>query len=170
MTLEEYAAKILSDNGCDQYTYGDESAKHIMDDLKKAYPDGMPEYNYLEVANAILAMSRPRPIVRSPFLMCWSNEHSCDAVECESFGQAKCDAEDTLLNWMAEEWSSWQNGEPTEEQVDSFNHMIETCWVEVQQYNPETDEYETVWEPSYEDEAALGWVEIEYRKREEEPK
>ena len=55
LSLNAYAMKILSEHGCDCYTYGDEDAKHILEDLKTAYPNGM-EYPYIEVANEILKM------------------------------------------------------------------------------------------------------------------
>ena len=53
MNIREYAKKILDDHGCDQYTYGGEFSKHILNDLKTEYPNGM-EFPYIDVANAIL--------------------------------------------------------------------------------------------------------------------
>ena len=160
MTVEEYAADLLASYGCDIYTYGGRFSQYVMDDLKKAFPDGMPQFTYIEVANAILAMSRPEPIVRPPYRMCWSNAHTCDSVPFDSFEAAKANAEDTLVNWIAEEMAEWKGENPTQEDIDRFNSMICDCYVEIMQYDPANDEYEVVWEPSGEDEIALGWVEI----------
>ena len=49
---------------------------------------------------------------------------------------------------------------PTEDELDNYNYMICSCSVWVSKYNPDTDEYEEYWSPSYEDEAALGWKEL----------
>ena len=160
MTLESYAMKILADHGCDCYTYGDECAKDILSDLKEGYPDGM-EYPYIDVANAILAISRPKPIVRAQYIMAFDMEDNSDGIEFDSFEAAKADAEDTLVEWMVEERNRWKNVfHPTEEELDNYNYMICNCSVWVAKYNPNTDEYETEWEPSYEDEEALGWKEL----------
>lgn len=158
-TLENYAMKILADAGCDCYTYGDEQATHLMDDLKEEYPNGM-EYPYIDVANAILAISRPRPIVRKPWQMLWDNGEDCSGIGYDSFEAAKDAAEDTLAEWIASECACWLTDTPDEEERDRFNYMIGTCSVEVHKYNKDTDEYELYWTPSYEDEQRIGWVEI----------
>ena len=52
MELNKYAKNILAENGCDEYTYGDEPVETILEDLKWKYKDGMQYgYNYVEVAN-----------------------------------------------------------------------------------------------------------------------
>lgn len=162
MKLEDYALKILTDAGCDVHTYGGDQAKHIMDDLKQAFPDGMPEYTYIEVANAILAMSRPQPITRDQFIVVWDTDSCCDSYGAESLEWAKESALDTLCEWMNEEVRDWKFSPdgthlPTQEQKDSWDYMIYNCWVEVRQYNPNTDEYDDIWEPSDDDLTELGW-------------
>ena len=170
MTVEEYAKKILADHNCDEYTYGGEQGENILSDLKEAYPNGM-DYPYVDVANAIIAMSRVKPIVRSPWMMCFDMESFCDGIGFESFGAAKCDAEDTLINWMCEERGKWKDiFSPSERELDDYNYMICTCSVEVRKYNPNTDEYEEVWSPSYEDEERLGWKELTMEAIKEEQK
>ena len=158
--LENYALKILADAGCDCYTYGDEQAKHILSDLKEAFPDGM-KYPYIDVANAILAISRPRPLCKAPWKMVWSNEHSCDGVECESYEEAKYAAEDTLIEWMSEMYCDWSADGPTKEQIDDWNYMVGECYTEIYKYDPDTDEYVEVDALSYEDEEKIGWREID---------
>lgn len=156
-TLENYAMKILADSGCDCYTYGDMYAKHLLDDLKEAYPDGM-EYPYVDVANAIYAISRPRPIVRAPYHVHWDTDNCCDACDCESFEQAKEEALDILLEWMAEAQYSWRSDTPTQEQAESWDYMIYSCGVSVARYDPWTDTYDTIWEPSQDELDEIGWT------------
>ena len=62
--IYEYANQVLSEHGCDCYTYGDKNMPYcqiasIAAELRTAYPDGM-EYSYEDVAQAILDISKPR--------------------------------------------------------------------------------------------------------------
>jgi len=170
--LKAYARKILNDANCNIHAYAGEQAKYIMDDLKEAFPNGM-KYPYINVANAILAMSRPEPIHRAPYHVVWNTDDCIDGYDADSFGSAKESALDTLLNWMYTESETWNfmqddNGSiiptPTEEQIESWDYMIFNCWVEVYKYNPDTDEYEEYWSPSYEDEKEIGWCAWEEKK------
>lgn len=159
-SVEAYALAILAKHGCDCYTYGGEFSKHVLEDLKEGYPDGM-EYPYIDVANAILSISKVRPITRAPFRMVWDTDTCCDGIDCESFGAAKCQAEDTLVEWMTQERSEWADVfAPTEEELDNYNYMICNSSVSVYKYDPDTDEYVEEWGPSYEEEEALGWKEL----------
>lgn len=158
-TLENYALKILADHGCDCYTYGGEYSKHVLDDLKEAYPDGM-EFPYVDVANAILNISRTRPIYKAPWQMVYDTDTCTDGIDYESFEAAKESAFDTLLEWMAEERSRWANDTPTEEEIEDYDYMIYNSSTSVYKYNPYTDEYEEYWSPSYEDEKEIGWEPI----------
>ena len=161
MTIEEYAKKILADHGCDEYTYGSESSKHVLDDLKQEYPNRM-EFPYIDVANAILAISRPKPIVRAPYLVVWNTEDCCDGFGCESLGVAKNEVMDLYLNWKVWEQEKWNDiYRPTEEELDDYNYMINENYAYVQKYNPDTDEYEEEWWASDEDLEGIGWEEIE---------
>ena len=160
MTIEEYARKILADHGCDEYTYGGEWSKHTLDDLKQAYPDGM-EFPYVDVANAINAMSKVKPIERKPWMMCFDAGSFCDGIGFDSFGAAEADAEDTLVEWMCQERHSWKDCFcPTDDELDAYNYMICNNSVEVRRYNPNTDEYDVFWSPSYEVEEQIGWKEL----------
>lgn len=160
MKLEQYAMKILVDHDCDCYTYGNCPSDNVLNDLKEAYPNGM-DFPYIDVANAILNISRPRPITRSPWRMVWDNDSACDGVDCESFGAAKANAEDTLIEWMSQTRVEWKDAfDPTEEELDDYNYMICNCSVSVYEYDPDTDEYTEYWSPSCEDEEALGWKEL----------
>ena len=118
MTVQEYAKQILAEHGCDEYTYGGEWSKYVLDDLKEEYPNGM-EFPYVEVANAIIEMSKVKPIERKPWMMCFDAEEFCDGIGFDSFDSATCDAEDTLVNWMVEERNNWKDVfHPTEEELE----------------------------------------------------
>lgn len=159
MTLNEYAWKILRDHGCDEYTYGGEYSKDVLNDLKEAYPNGM-EFPYVDVANEILSFSRAKPIVRAPFQMVWNTDCCSDGIDCDSYEAAKAEAEDLLVEWMVEEGAKWKNRTPTPEQIDDWNYMICNCYTEIYKYNPATDGYEEVDGLTYEDEERIGWKEL----------
>ena len=157
MTVEAYAMKILADHGCDCYTYGGAYGSHVLDDLKEAYPDGM-EFPYVDVANAILAISKVKPIYKAPFIMAFDTEDNSDGIDCKTLEAAQAMAEDTLIEWMVDERNCWKDVfHPTEDELNRYNYMICNCSVWVSKYNPMTDEYEECWEPSYEE---LGWKEL----------
>ena len=160
MTIKEYAKKILVDAGCDEYTYGGEYSKHILDDLKEEFPNGM-EFPYVDVANAILEMSRPRPIYRAPWKVIYDTEDSCDSVNANSFEEANETAIEILVNWVNEELDHYPVDfeEWSEEQIENWDHFIYYSSVALAEYNPMTDEYDDCdWEPSYEDAKATGWL------------
>ena len=166
----DYAKKILADHGCDEYTYGGEWGKRVLDDLKEAYPNGL-EYPYVDVANAILSISKQKPIVRMPWQEIWSTDNFTDGMESHSFEQAKADALDTLIMWMADESNEWEDMfNPTDAELDDYNYMIFNYYVEVRKYNPMTDEYEEYWFPSNEELESIGWKELTREDIEKEKK
>lgn len=159
MTLEEYAAKILKDSGCDCYTYGGAMAKHVLDDLKEAFPNGMENgYGYVAVANAILAMSKPEPIRRAPYMVLWETDSGSDGYGCDTVDEAKASAEDTLVDWMTEEACDWKGDRPTADDKERWDYMIYNCGVSVAKYNELTDEYDEIWSPSQEELDEIGWT------------
>ncbi len=162
--VDVYAMKILADAGCDCYTYGGEEAKNIMKDLKKTFPDGM-EYPYIDVANAILAFSRPEPIKRSPWKMHWETDSTADATDHDFYETAKNDAIETLIEWEMELIHEWKDGKPTEKQIEDWNYMIYNCFTSVKKYNPETDEYDEEWSPSNKELKEILWVPYEELKK-----
>lgn len=155
--LENYAMKILAEHGCDCYTYGNCPSENVLRDLKEGYPDGM-EFPYVDVANAILNISHPRPIHRAPWMMLWDNDSACDGISCDSLGAAQASAEDTLIEWMTQTRMEWKDVfNPTEKELEDYNYMICSCSAYVGKYNPDTDEYEEYWWP---DEEEIGWKEL----------
>lgn len=159
MTLNEYAKKILSDAGCNEYTYGGEYSKHIMDDLKEAFPNGM-EYPYIDVANEILSMSRPEPVKKAKYHMVFDMLDNIDGIDCDSLEEAKDQLYNTYCDWMAETQRRWKSDAPTEEEKNYWNTMIDSfcCWID--KYNSMTDEYETCYEASREELENIGWKEF----------
>lgn len=165
--VEEYARKILAEHGCDEYTYGDESAEAVLKDLKEAYKDGM-SFPYVEVANAIKRISKPHLIERKPFCVMFDTDSFCDGFECDSFEYAKDEAIETLIDWMVEEYSNWEDDDnhiPTEQEKENWDYMIYNCSVYVEKYNEDTDEYEDYWYPSDEELKEIGWVTIDERNQ-----
>jgi len=165
--LKTYAQKILSDHNCNEYSYGGVQPEQILRDLKEAYPDGM-EFPYVDVANAIMTISKMQPIKRSEWAVLWDTDSCSDGYDCSSLGAAKAAAEDTLVEWMCQARSEWQDVfHPTEEELDDYNYMIWNSGARVGKYNPDTDEYDDYWYP---DEEELGWKELTMEDIAEEEK
>ena len=157
--LMNYAMEILTKAGCDCYTYGGEQAKYLLKDLKTEYPNGM-KFPYVDVANAILSISRPEPIVRAPWEMVWSTDDCTDGERYDSFEAARESALDTLIHWAVWERSRWGSEIPNEGEKESWNYMIYNFYTEVRKYDPDKDEYVEYWVPSYAEEKMIGWEEI----------
>ena len=158
MDLMAYARKILSDHGCDEYTYGGVNAKHVLNDLKEKYKPGELEYPYVQVANAILLISRPKLIERKPYRMLWDTASCCDATYHDSYKEAKCAAEDTLYSWMEEAISQRKDPlHPTQKEKDDWDYMIYNCGTIIEKYDPVTDDYYEYSGLTYEEEREIGW-------------
>lgn len=164
--VEEYARKILSEHRCDEYTYGDETAETILKDIKEEYPNGM-QFPYVEVANAIKRISKPKMIERKPFCVVWNTDSFCDGMECDTFEEAKGIALETLINWEMEEFSAWKSAEPTEKESEDWDYMIYNCESFVLKYDADKDEYEDYWYPSDEELDEIGWCLWEENKKKE---
>ena len=166
--ITKYAKKILADHGCDMSAYWGITGDQVIQDLKEAYPDGM-EHPYVDVANAILLLARPTLVERQPWMMVYDLGHTVDGIGYDSFEAAKEQALETLVEWQVQQISEFKNIQGpedwpaalTQEQREDWNYMVSECHVEVQKYNPDTDEYEEYWFPSYEDEKQVGWLYIE---------
>ena len=157
--IKEYARKILADHGCNEYTYGTTEGTQILRDLKEVYPNGM-EYPYIDVANAIIAISKRKQIKKSTWCVSWDNGSCCDGYDTPSLAQGKQDALDTLIEWMCQEQSEWNSDTPTGKEADHWNYMIYNCSACVSKYDPDTDEYHEYWEPSDKDLERTGWKTI----------
>lgn len=102
------------------------------------------------------------------FKVLWDSENQADAFHAASLEEAKDMCIELLVQWIVDETNEWkyttEKGlEPTDEQICSFDNMIDTCsaWV-VQLTNPEAakeeDQYTEVWRPSQEDLRFIDWV------------
>lgn len=159
--LESYALSVLAEHDCDCYTYGGKNADLILNDLKEAYPEGM-DYPYIDVANAILAISRPEPIYKAPYAIFWDNGvEACGSIDCKDFEEAKDGAIEMLESWMMSEQEMWKAEIPTEEEKDHWDYMIYNAYAEVRKYNKDTDEYEEEWNIPNETLDKIGWVTFE---------
>lgn len=88
----------------------------------------------------------------------WDTDNVCDFFKSPSFEQAKCDALDLLIEWETQEMSEWNNLQPTQEQIERWDYMIDNCSVEViRYYKPNIDDCEEVWEPTQADLDRVGW-------------
>lgn len=88
----------------------------------------------------------------------WETDDCVDSFESTSFGQAKQDALDLLIEWEVQEMSDWGLYHPTQEQIDRWDYMIESCFVSVIECEPGDFEiYQEVWEPDDEDLDRIGW-------------
>ena len=165
LTLTALAYHILADNDCDEYTYGGPGAENVLKDLMEAYqPQDLAPYTYIEVANAILSVSRPKPIERKPFRVLYDMPEMTDAFDCDTYGIAITDLQDLYEGWMIEERNHWEDETPTPEEADKWNQMLYEFSAIVQKYNPDIDEYEDYWYPSESDLESWGWKEIPERE------
>lgn len=154
--LKDYARKILTDNGCDEFTYGTTEGTQILQDLKEGYPDGM-DYPYVDVANAIIAISKRKPLESSTWHVHWDTDSCCDGFPVNSLAQGKNEAYELLIGWMVDQQATWGSDIPTGEEADMWNYMIYNSDAGVTKYNPWTDEYEEYWYPSDKQKAKIGW-------------
>lgn len=159
--VKAYAEKILQEHRCNEYSYYGVNGEEIIRDLKEAYPDGM-KYPYIDVANAIMLISKPKLITRSPYRMIFDLGHTVDGIDFDTLEEAQDDAIETLINWMCDFYSEHHISEPdktkwTEEQQEDWDMMINECSTCVAQYDPDKDEYKVVWYPSGQKKKEIGW-------------
>jgi len=115
------------------------------------------DYPYIDVTNAIMAISKRKPIKRAKWRVTWDTDSCCDGYDTPSLAQGKQDALDTLIEWMCEEQSEWNSDEPTGEEAEHWNYMIYNSSAGVKRYDPDTDQYEEYWYPSDKQKEQIGW-------------
>lgn len=99
----------------------------------------------------------------------YDTDSFCDGFDTPSIEQGKYDALDLLIEWKCQDHDWYGVRMPTEQEIEDWDYMIFNCSVEVVQYDESEIEdgcpnYETVWEPSYEDEKSIGWLEWDEMK------
>lgn len=159
--VKTYTLEVLKEHGCSEHVYHGVPGEEIILDLKNAYPNGM-KYPYVDVANAILLLSKPTLIHRAPYRMIYDLGHTVDGVDFDTLEEAQDDAIETLINWMCDFYSEHNISEPdktkwTEEQQEDWDMMINECSTCVAQYDPNKDEYKIIWYPPGQKEKEIGW-------------
>ena len=105
-----------------------------------------------------------------PYLMVYDMEHSEGGIEFDSFEEAKCDAEDTYVLWLNEEFRNWKWDDelhkpvPTHQQIEDFNYMINSCCCYICKWDEEKGEYEDIDDAYFipdKELEMLGWKELE---------
>jgi len=158
--------RLLEKYGCDLDCYRDgyDNAVHDLQEIVKegAVLEGPLE----EVAKALVEIGNEQPVRVEPvkeYMMIFDMEHTVDGVAFETLEEAKSDAMDTYLLWIAEETAKWKCSEkgipmPTEEEIESWDMMVENCICYVAKRDPETGEYtDTVWNATDEELHEIGW-------------
>lgn len=95
----------------------------------------------------------------------YDTEHFSGSFHLDDHDAAVSTAIDILMEWMMDERSTWDldTSVPTEEQRDSWNHMIGTSTVFVYERIPgkaEPDEEDVVWDMNDTDLREIGWKEV----------
>jgi len=92
----------------------------------------------------------------------WDNGHACDSIgPFPTSGRAIGCAYDILEGWMESTLTDWESSGWYESEADAWNSMIDTCYVSVDIYDPDTGTYTPFWEPTDAELAAIGWIERE---------
>lgn len=165
--INEYAKHIMDMNGWTIHTYGGTTygkrgpvhPHDVLGDLIHAYPDGM-DFPYLDVANAILSMSCPAPLVRGAYRVAYDVNNACDAIDYNTLDEAKAAAMDMYRDWIGETVEIMHDRKtPKDERLGLWQNMLYDCTAIVEKYDPETDEYEEYWYPSEEELESIGWTE-----------
>ena len=97
-----------------------------------------------------------------PFCVVWDIGHATDGIECDTYEEAEATAIDLFISWMQEEKAKW-DGDPTQEQIEHWNEMIDTCWCVIVEWEEDWDTYEDVYygkEIGDEKKEEIGWKEI----------
>ena len=95
----------------------------------------------------------------------YNTEHISGSFTLISVDAAISTAIDILGEWMMQERNEWDpdTGIPTQEQIDSWNHMIGTSTVFVYERKPgkdEPDEEDVIWDMNDNDLREIGWEEV----------
>ena len=95
------------------------------------------------------------------YTMIYDGDSFIDGIDYDSIESAIASAEDTLCEWLCEGMHDWKfddNGipQPTEEQIEEWNYMIENCSVWVVPKGKDYDD--AVWTMSDELCDQIGWL------------
>lgn len=154
--IREYAIKLLETCGCDLDCYKEAELGVVEQDLISYYckedaiekPDTM---SIKEIARELIKIGNEQPDLprkgHKKYLMVFDTDSSIDGVEFDTLEEALNDALETRILWMTEEQREWEfddDGKPLleEEQIESWDYMIENCTTYVVEWNDEAGGYE----------------------------
>lgn len=86
----------------------------------------------------------------------WENEFCIDSFDRPSMDEAIHDALDLLLEWESQERYDWKSTQPSQEQIDRWNYMIDECHVGV--FRLDGERLVHVWNPTEDDFKRVGWM------------
>lgn len=176
MTLNEYTRLILKKSGCPEDAYAAaiwpdrDVVAMAVEDLKESEFNCPAEgFTYEDVAAELVRIGNASyvPPKKAPYHVVWDTDDCTDGFDADTLEGAKDAALETLMQWQTEECSGWkwEDGKPcpTQEQIESWDYMIDNCSVcvyELVNSNGESwdDQYQGAWSPSYEDEEQIGWL------------
>lgn len=100
------------------------------------------------------------------FTVVYDTENFCDGFDSPSYDDAVGSAMDILLNWMYNDdtltWTPWSEVQPTQDQVDAWNYLIESNEVRIYKHaaGSDLDDEDIVWYMDRDDVESIGWKEV----------
>jgi len=101
--------------------------------------------------------------MEAPYKVIWDNGECCDGFECDTFEEAEARVWDIYDGWAEAMYYELVNKDFSDEALEDWNRMIFECWVEIYEYDPDTDRYEECWFPpdaDFEKVGPFGWNEL----------
>lgn len=163
MTIREYTIQLLKDYNCElncyaelRYWNGQELHSGYEDaykDLQAAAEQDGKSYPFSieAIARELVSIGNEQPLPprkgHKKYCMIFDTDSDCAGVEFDDFEAAKSDMIDTYINWAVEEMRDWTTnakGElnPTEEQIENYDYMIDNCCCYIVEWDDELDDYE----------------------------
>lgn len=97
-----------------------------------------------------------------PFCVIYDNGDTVDGIEFDTHEDAILCMKALYGDWIKEERFGW-DGDPTPEQVESWNDMVNTCYCLILRWDDLLGEYEDTYygEPLSDEELnGIGWMDI----------
>jgi len=184
-TLREWAIQLLDSCGCKLDCYKDRNClsnngyKDACEDLERYKADNKCTFPFpvwvIAAELQSIGNEQPEPIITHKRYQVVYDFGCSDGVnEFDNFEDAKDDAINTLVEWICDEQYTWEVDKdgvphPTDEQIDSWDIMINECCIYVREWKEDEqtyyDEKMNYWFPSYEEENDINWLEWEALKK-----
>ena len=100
------------------------------------------------------------------YTVVYDTDNFCDGFDMDDYDSAVGSALDVLMTWMLDntdlEWHPGDDTEPTEEQRDAWNYMIENYEVFIYKHQAGTEcqDQDIVWYMNPDDVERIGWKEV----------